>query len=52
MRFRKLIFGTDIGWGSRRDASCCDLDLTFELAVVPSTFEILFSLFLGNCKVQ
>ena len=29
----------------------CDLDLTFELAVVTLTYKIMSDLFLGNCKV-
>ena len=31
--------------------SWCDLDLTFDLAVVTSTFKILSRLYLGNRKV-
>ena len=31
--------------------SWCDLDLTFDLAVVTLTFEILTGLYLGNHKV-
>ena len=32
--------------------SWCDLDLTFDLAVVTLTFKILSGLYLGNRKVQ
>ena len=31
--------------------SWCDLDLTFDLAVVTLTYKILSGLCLGNCKV-
>ena len=31
--------------------SWCDLDLTFDLAVVTLTYKILSGLYLGNCKV-
>ena len=31
--------------------SWCDLDLTFELAVVTLTYKILSGLYLGDCKV-
>ena len=31
--------------------SWCDLDLTFDLAVVTFTNKILSGLYLGNCKV-
>ena len=34
VRCRKLIFGRDIGWGCRCATSWCDLDLTFDLALV------------------
>ena len=34
IRYRKLILGRDIGWGCRCAVSWCDLDLTFDLAVV------------------
>ena len=32
--------------------SWCDLDLTFDLAVVTLTYKILSGLYLGNRKVQ
>ena len=32
--------------------SWCDLDLTFDLAVVTLTYKILFGLYLGNRKVE
>ena len=32
--------------------SWCDLDLTFDLAVVTLTYNILSGLYLGNRKVQ
>ena len=31
--------------------SWCDLDLTFDLAVVTLSLKILSGLYLGNCKV-
>ena len=37
--------------GCRCDSSWSDLDLTFDLAVVTLTYEILSGLYLGNCKV-
>ena len=51
VRCRKLILGRDIGWGCRCATSWCDLDLTFDLAVVTLTFKILSRLYLGNRKV-
>ena len=48
---RKLILGRDIGWGCRCATSWCDLDLTFDLAVVTLTYKILSGLYLGNRKV-
>ena len=46
VRCRKLILGRDIGWGVYRCAtSWCDLDLTFDLAVVTLSLKIL------NCLV-
>ena len=32
--------------------SWCDLDLTFDLAVVALTYKILSGLYLGNLEVQ
>ena len=32
--------------------SWCDLDLTFDLAIVTLTYKILSGLYLGNHKVQ
>ena len=46
-----LIFGKDIGWGCRCAMSWCDLDLTFDLAVVPLTFKILSKLSFRNHKM-
>ena len=37
-------------WGCRCATSWCDLDLTFDLAVV-TTYKILPGLYLGNRKV-
>ena len=51
VRCRKLILGRDIGWGSRCATSWCDLDLTFDLAIVTLTYKTLSVLYLGNCKV-
>ena len=51
VRCRKLIPGRDIGWGCRCATSLCDLDLTFDLAVVTLSLKILSGLYLGNCKV-
>ena len=33
-------------------SSWCDLDLTFDLAVVTLTFNVLSGLCLGNCNMQ
>ena len=30
----------------------CDLDLTFDLALVTLTYKILSGLYLGNCRLQ
>ena len=37
---RKLILGRDIGCGCRCEMSWCDLELTFDLAVVTLTYKI------------
>ena len=37
--------------GCRCAASWCDLDLTFDLAIVTLTYKILSGLYLGNRKV-
>ena len=37
--------------GSRCATSWCDLDLTFNLAVVNLTYKTWSGLYLGNCKV-
>ena len=42
--------GTLVG-GCRCATSWCNLDLTFDLAVVTLTYKILSMLYLGNCKV-
>ena len=60
----KLILGRDIvggggggggggeeGGGCKCAASWCRLDLTFDIAIVTLTFEILSELYLGNCNV-
>ena len=46
----KLILGRDVR-GCRCAMSLCDLDLTFDLAVVTLTVKILSGLYLGNHKV-
>ena len=38
--------------GCRCAMSWCDLDLTFDLAVVTLTYKILSGLYLGNRKVE
>ena len=48
---RRLILGRDISQGCRFATSLCDLDLTFDLAVVTLSLKILFGLYLRNCKV-
>ena len=42
--------GTLVG-GSRYATSWCDLDLTFDLALVTLNYKILSGLYLGNRKV-
>ena len=37
--------------GCRCATEWCDLDFSFDLAVVTLTFEILFKLYFGNLKV-
>ena len=51
VRCRKLILGRDIAWLCRCAMSWCDLDLTFDLAVITLTYKILYGLCLGNGKV-
>ena len=48
VRCRKLILGRDISWGCRFAMSWCDLDLTFDLAVVTFSLKILSGLCLGS----
>ena len=48
---RKLIPGTDIGWGCRCATSYCDLDLNFDRAPVTLSLKILSGLYLGDRKV-
>ena len=49
---RKLILGRDIGVrGCRCATSRCDLDLTFDLAIMTLTYKIFSWLYLGNRKV-
>ena len=61
VRFRKLIRGTDIGWGCRAAAAKCDHDLTFYLAIVTFCLSyiletvrcrnlILYGLLIGGCR--
>ena len=45
VRCRKLIIGRDNGYGSRCVMSWCDLDLTFDLAVVTLTFKTFSGLY-------
>ena len=45
------ILGRDIGWGCSCAAAWCDLDLTFDFAVVTLTFKIFCGLYLGNCRM-
>ena len=35
-----LILGRNIGWRCKYAVSCCNLDLTFDLAVVTLTFKL------------
>ena len=51
VRCRKLILGRILVRGCRCATSWCDLDLTFDLAVVTLIYKILSGLYLGNCKV-
>ena len=51
VRCRKLILGRDTGLRVRCTVSWCDLDLTFDFAVVTLTYKILTGLYLGNHKV-
>ena len=51
IRCRKLILGRDIGWGVQVCNIMCDLDLTFDLAVVTLSLKILSGLYLRNHKV-
>ena len=47
-----IVFTHDVLVGGCRYAtSWCDLDLTFDIAVVTVTYKILSRLYLGNCKV-
>ena len=41
VKCRKLILGRDIGWGRQCAMSWCDLDLTFDLAVMTLSLKIL-----------
>ena len=51
VRGTKLILSRDIGWGCRHAMSWCDLDLTFDLAVVTLSLKFLSRLYLRNRKV-
>ena len=44
VRCRMLILGRDIGWECRCPTSWCDLDLTFDLAIVALSLKILSGL--------
>ena len=48
---RKLILGRDVCSGCRCATSWCNLDLTFDLAVVTLSLKMLSGLYLGNRKV-
>ena len=50
LKCKMLKLGRDIGWGCRCAASC-DLDLTFDLAVVRLSLKILSGLYFRNYKV-
>ena len=41
IRNRMLKLGSDIGWGCKCATSWCDLDLTFDLAVMTLSLKIL-----------
>ena len=51
MRCRKLKLAKDIGWAYGCTASWCDLDLTFDLAILTLNLIILSELYLGNHEV-
>ena len=51
VRCRKLILAGTLVRGFRCATSWCDLDLTFDLAIVFLTYKILSGLYLGNHKV-
>ena len=51
VRCRKLILGRNICWQCRCATSWYDLDLTFDLAIVTLTLEILSGPYLRNHKV-
>ena len=51
MRYKMLILGKDIHWGCRCAVSWCDLDLSFELAIVTWSLKSLSGLYLRNRKV-
>ena len=51
VRCRKLILVGTLVRGCRCAMSWCDLDLTFDLAVVTLSLKILSGLYLGNRKV-
>ena len=48
VRCSQFILGWDIGQKFRCAKSWCDLDLTFDLAVVTLSLKILYGLYLGN----
>ena len=51
IRCRKLILGRNIGWGCRYATLWCDLDVTFDLAIMTLGFKILSWLYLRDYKV-
>ena len=61
LKYRKLVLGRYfetimcrtliLGRGCKYATSWCDLDLTFDLAVVTLTCKVLPGLYVGNCKV-
>ena len=50
VKFR-LILGRDIDWESRCVTTWCEIDLTFDLAIVTLNYKLLPRLYLGNYKV-
>ena len=51
MRYRMLNLGGDIDTGCSCELLWCDLDFVFDLAIGNLSVQILFRLYLRNCKV-